>query len=242
MVLYLIGIGLNNEKDITLNGLDAIKKCSKVYLEYYTSKLDCNIKNLEKLYKKKIHIADRELIENDEDILLNEAKKKNIALLIIGDVFSATTHINFLIRAKKLRIEVVVVNNASIISAVGIVGLELYKYGKITSIPFENKNVKTPYDALKSNLKNDLHTLFLLDLDITKNKFMTVNDAIKYLFEQGMEDRLCVGCSALGSEKPEIKSGKAKNLLEYKFKKYPQCLIVPGKLHFIEEETLNLYK
>tara|TARA_Y100000310_G_C20677729_1_gene814064 strand:+ start:1513 stop:2241 length:729 start_codon:yes stop_codon:yes gene_type:complete len=241
MVLYLIGIGLSDEKDITLKGLDVIKKCSKIYLEHYTSKLNCNIKSLEKLYKKKIKVADRELIESGEDIILSEANKKNIALLIIGDVFSATTHINFLIKAKKLKTKVVVVNNASIISAIGVVGLELYKYGKITSIPFENKNVKTPYTVLKSNLKNGLHTLFLLDLDVTKNKFMTVNDAIKYLLEQGMENKLCVGCSALGSEKPEIKAGKVKDLLKHKFKKYPQCLIIPGKLHFIEEEALRIY-
>ncbi len=239
MTLYLIGIGLNDEKDITLKGLNYIKKCNKIYLEYYTSKLNCSIKDLERLYKKKINIADRNLIENNEDIILNEAKKNNIALLVIGNVFSATTHISLLLRAKKLKIKVIVVNNASIISAIGIIGLEVYKYGKITSIPFENKNIKAPYNILKSNLKNDLHTLFLLDLN--KNKFMTINDAIKYLLEQGMENKLCIGCSALGSEKPEVKVGKAKELLKYKFKKYPQCLIIPGKLHFIEEEALKIY-
>jgi diphthine synthase len=37
MVLYIIGLGLGNEKDITLKGLEAIKSCQKLYLEYYTS-------------------------------------------------------------------------------------------------------------------------------------------------------------------------------------------------------------
>ena len=37
MVLYLIGLGLGNEKDITIKGYEAIKKSSKVYLESYTS-------------------------------------------------------------------------------------------------------------------------------------------------------------------------------------------------------------
>lgn len=37
MVLYLIGLGLADEQDITLKGLRAIQSCSKVYLESYTS-------------------------------------------------------------------------------------------------------------------------------------------------------------------------------------------------------------
>ena len=37
MALYMIGIGLNDEKDISLKGLEAVKKCTKVYLERYTS-------------------------------------------------------------------------------------------------------------------------------------------------------------------------------------------------------------
>jgi diphthine synthase len=37
MVLYLIGLGLGDEKDITVKGLETVRKCSKVYLEHYTS-------------------------------------------------------------------------------------------------------------------------------------------------------------------------------------------------------------
>ena len=36
-MLYLIGLGLGDERDITLRGLEAVKRCSKVYLEAYTS-------------------------------------------------------------------------------------------------------------------------------------------------------------------------------------------------------------
>lgn len=38
-MLYIIGLGLGDEKDITLKGLEAVKKCSKVYMEAYTSLL-----------------------------------------------------------------------------------------------------------------------------------------------------------------------------------------------------------
>ena len=37
MVLYIVGLGLGNEKDITVKGLEAVKKCSRVYLEHYTA-------------------------------------------------------------------------------------------------------------------------------------------------------------------------------------------------------------
>ena len=39
MVLYFIGLGLFNEQDISLRGLEIIKKCDYVYLEEYTSRL-----------------------------------------------------------------------------------------------------------------------------------------------------------------------------------------------------------
>ena len=36
-MLYLIGLGLADETDITVKGLDIIKKVDRVYLEAYTS-------------------------------------------------------------------------------------------------------------------------------------------------------------------------------------------------------------
>ena len=36
-MLYLVGLGLSDETDITVKGLDVVKKVSRVYLEAYTS-------------------------------------------------------------------------------------------------------------------------------------------------------------------------------------------------------------
>lgn len=36
-MLYLVGLGLADEKDITVRGLEVVKSASKVYLEAYTS-------------------------------------------------------------------------------------------------------------------------------------------------------------------------------------------------------------
>ncbi|MBS3121655.1 diphthine synthase [Candidatus Woesearchaeota archaeon] len=260
-MLYLIGLGLGDEKDITLKGLEIIKKCDLIYLENYTSKLQCSVKELEKLYEKKIILANREDVEGDDEKgknqILKSAKTKDVALLVIGDPMSATTHVDLLLRCKKLGIKIEVIHNASIINAVGIVGLELYKYGKTTSIPFPEKNFQpeTAYDVIKMNKKNGLHTLCLLDLRPLENKFMSVNDAIKILLDIGekrkakgtektpifTKNTFCIGCARIGSDNL-IKAGKAEKLLKENFGAPSHCLIVPAKMHFVEEDALKMWK
>jgi hypothetical protein len=46
MGLYVIGLGLGDERDITVRGLELIKQCTAVYLEYYTSVLGVDLKRL----------------------------------------------------------------------------------------------------------------------------------------------------------------------------------------------------
>ena len=237
-MLYLIGLGLNNEKDISIKGLEAIKKCKEIYLENYTSKLQVSKKALEKFYKKKIIEADRNLIENNFDEIIKKAKNTNITLLIIGDVFSATTHISIYNRCKELNSKVEVINNSSILNAVGIVGLELYKFGKITSIPF-NLDVKAPIGVINSNLRNDSHTLILLDLDIEKNKFLTIKEACEYLIKNNIKEKV-IACARISSKNFMIKYGSLEKIRDINFGKPPYCLIIPSKnLHFVEEESLN---
>lgn len=243
-MLYVIGLGLDNEKDISLKGIEAVKKCNKVYFENYTSVFNASLKKLEKLYGKKVIEADREFVEDGS--FIEEARKKNIALLVIGDCFSATTHIALYLKARKSGIKVKVIHNASILTAIAATGLSLYKFGAVASIPFDNKNVVSPYVILKKN--KDMHTLFLLDLNPKEKKFMTLNEAIDYLLRVSdnkkvfSENTLCVACCALGSDREIIKVSKAKDLLKMKFNRFPQCLIVPGKLHFMEDEFLKFYK
>ena len=179
MALYLIGLGLENEKDITLKGLEKIKISKIVYLENYTSKLQCSVKDLEKLYEKKIILASRNFIEGKSKDIIERARKENISILILGDIFSATTHISMFHEAKKNKVDVEVINNASILTAIGIIGLELYKFGRVASIPFDNNKIKTPIEILKENQKLNLHTLFLLDLDNERKKYLTIQETIE---------------------------------------------------------------
>ncbi len=241
MTLNIIGIGLGDEKDITLKGLELVKKSDLIYLENYTSKLNCSLDKLEKLYGKKIILASRTLVENKDEIIDN-AKNKEVSFLVIGDVFGATTHIDLMQRAKQKKIKVNIIHNTSVLNAVGETGLSLYNFGKVTSIPFDNKDVVSPIKALKDNQKIGLHTLFLFDLNPDEDKFMSVNQAIEYLIKNKVNSNtLAIACCGLGSEKQIIKPGKLKDLKEKKFDVYPQCLIIPGKMHFLEEEFLELF-
>lgn len=238
-MLYLIGLGLTC-KDINLNALESIKKCKKLYLENYTG-LGCSVKELEKIINKKIVLANRNLIENNSEKILNEAKNNNVAILVYGDPLSATTHINYLIECRKLKIKFKVIHSSSILTAIGETGLSLYNFGKTTSIPFNNKNIIAPINVIKDNLRLGLHTLILLDLDPENNKFLTINKALDYLLENKINSK-CVACSAIGTNKQEIKYGSIEKLKKLRFNKFPQCLIIPGSLHFREEEALNLWE
>eukprot|EP00033_Pygsuia_biforma_P001683 GCRY01001887.1.p1 GENE.GCRY01001887.1~~GCRY01001887.1.p1 ORF type:complete len:106 (-),score=4.81 GCRY01001887.1:24-341(-) len=76
-MLYLVGLGLADEKDITVKGLEAVKKCKRVYLEAYTSILGVEKEKLEKYYEREIILADRDLVEQGSDEMLKNAKNED---------------------------------------------------------------------------------------------------------------------------------------------------------------------
>lgn len=78
MVLYVIGLGLGDEKDITVKGLETIQKCDEIYLEYYTSILGIEKSKLEDFYKKSIILADRNMVESQAELIYQSAKEKNV--------------------------------------------------------------------------------------------------------------------------------------------------------------------
>ena len=64
MALYIIGLGLGSEKDITERGLEAVRNCNFVYIDTYTSILPAEIKKLEDFYGKKLIPATRRLLKS----------------------------------------------------------------------------------------------------------------------------------------------------------------------------------
>lgn len=81
-MLYVIGLGLADEKDITVKGLEAVKGSSRVYLESYTSILMVSVDKLEAFYGKKVVVADREMVETEADEMLKGADVDDVAFLV----------------------------------------------------------------------------------------------------------------------------------------------------------------
>ena len=79
---------------------------------------------------------------------LEEAKTKKLALLVIGDPLSATTHFEIISECKKRDITYEIIHSVSVLTAVAETGLSLYKFGKTVSIPFDNENLDSPYEIL----------------------------------------------------------------------------------------------
>lgn len=124
----MIGLGLSDHKDISIKGLEVIKKAKKLFLESYTSLLNVDVQQLEEFYEKKITVAYRETCEIEIDEILDEISEDKdeesiYCFLVVGDPFCATTHSDLFLRAVKRNIKVKSIHNASIMNAIGICGL-----------------------------------------------------------------------------------------------------------------------
>ncbi len=239
-MLYLIGLGLWDEKDLSLKALEILKKCDEIFVESYTSVWQGNLEALGIKAKK----VGREEMEEGIKKILDLAKEKKVAILVPGDPLVATTHNSILIEAKKRGIDVEIIHNASIVSAIAELGLHIYKFGKIASISWHYSEY--PYDILKQNKGIDAHTLFLLD---TEPEPMNAKEGLKRLLEIEekrkedvvKENDLCIVACKLGSKNKKIYFGKIEDILKKDLREVPAIIVLPSKLHFSEEETLKVY-
>ena len=237
-MLYLIGIGLDKD-DVSVKGLKLIKQCKKVYWENYTNVYPYSQSELEKVLGIKVIPAGREFVESGEQ-LLKEAKSKKIALLISGDPLSATTHVDLMLRAKEKKIKTKIIHSSSVFTAVAETGLQLYKFGKTGSIAKWQKSFRPDsfYDIIKGNLIYEAHTLLLIDIGLSVQEALGYLETIAKARDPQMLDRTIIICEKLGTDKRKFVKGKISSLMNKKFK-LPACIVIPGKLHFMEEEALN---
>lgn len=247
--LVFVGLGLNDEKGISIHGLEEAKTADSVFMELYTSLLpDFSLERFEALLGKTITTLSRRNFEEENGkLILDAANRGRTVLLVPGDPFVATTHIALRIDAEKLGIRTRIVHGASIISAIiGISGLHNYKFGKTVTVPFPENFSETPYNVIAQNKKLGLHTLCLLDLKAEENRFLTIREGLEYLLS--IEHRrieniitseaIAVGVARVGSDSPSLRADFARNLLKFDFGGPPHSLILTGQLHFMEIEAL----
>jgi diphthine synthase len=243
-MLTFVGLGLYDEKDITVKGLEALRAADVVYAEFYTSPLaGKTVERMEEVYGRKIVLVQRsDLEEHAEEVVLAHAKNHNVVLLSGGDAMIATTHVDLRLRAIERGIETRIIHAPSISSAVaGVCGLQNYKFGKSATVspPYKEVISEVPYETIRANKERGLHTLLYLDIS------MRIHEALRLL--EAVEDQkggemlktaLIVGIARAGSDKPLVKADYMEGLKHYEFGALPHVLVVPGELHFLEKEAL----
>ena len=249
--LTFIGLGLYDEKDITLKGLEEIKNCDKLFAEFYTAKLTgTDISKMEKIINRNIKILTREETEEGKKIL-ESAEEKNVVFLTCGDPMTATTHVDLRLRAKKMGIKTKIIHGSSIVTAVpGLLGLQNYKFGRTTTLAYPEKDYfpTSPYNIIKENKELGLHTLVLLDIQADNNKYMTAKEGLKFLLKMEeihnkkiiTEESIACIVARAGSSEPIVVANAVKYLLDRNYGSPLHSIVIPGQLHFMEIEALKL--
>jgi len=228
-MLYLIGLGLN-ERGISKEGLLALEKCKKVYLEGYTIDFPYKLDELKLGKKKRIKLG-RQEVESDK--LIKEAKSVNIALLVYGSPLFATTHISLILDAERAGVRTKIIHSASVFDALAETGLQLYKFGKIASMPKQESNF---LQYVKENLTINAHSLILVDIGL---RFQEAIDKLEKETErENIKIDKIIVCSKLGTEESKIYYGKINEFKKQRIQA-PFCFIIPSELHFMEKEALE---
>jgi diphthine synthase len=249
--LVFVGLGLHDEKDISLRGLEEVRKANEVFAEFYTSLMPgLSVQKLERLAGKRIIVVSRKILEEEDGKpIIEEAKKGKVVFLVPGDPLIATTHVDLRIRAERQGIKTRVVHGTSIVSAVmGLSGLQNYKYGRSVTIPFpeEGPTSETPYRAIMENRMMGLHTLCYLDIKAEEQRYMTIKEGLQSLLDIEKRKRghvitlstLVLGVARAGSDNPSVKAGYVGDVMNHEFGPPPHILVFPAKLHFMEAEAL----
>jgi len=249
--LTFVGLGLYDERGVSLRGIETVRKADRVFAEFYTSLMpELSLQKLEKMIQKKVGmVSRRDLEEENGEKILRAAKKGKTVFLVPGDPLIATTHVDLRIRAERLGIKTGVVHGASIVSAVvGLSGLQNYRFGRSVTIPFSDAGsvAETPYEVILENTKVGVHTLCFLDIRVEEKRYMTVREGLQTLLkvEKRRKKRvatpktLAVGIARAGSTKPTVKADCVEELMSLEFGGPPHTLVFPGKLHFVEAEAL----
>ena len=179
----------------------------------------------------------------------------------------ATIHSDLVLRARELKVPVNTVHNASIMSAIGATGLQLYNFGQAASMVFFTDTWKPAsfYDRLKENQSIGLHTLVLLDIKVKEQslenmargrkiyeapRYMTVAQCASQMLEiEGSRgegicayDSLAVGVARLGAKDQRIATGTLEQLSQADLGPPLHSLVLIGKrTHYLERDYLKEY-
>jgi diphthine synthase len=246
-MLTFIGLGLFDKTDISEKGLACIRQADHVFLESYTSCLmGSTAEELEAYYRKPVRRLFRDDVEQHPEHILSLAEKEQVVFLCAGDPMVSTTHADLRMRAAGQGIRTSIIHAASISSAVcGITGLQNYRFGKSCSLPYPEKNwfPTTPLEVIAKNLSLRLHTIVYLD--IRKDRFMTIPEAVGLLEQMAAAKQLTiplyVGVARAGSDDVVVRAGSAEKIRSEEFGPPLHILVIPAELHDMEQRYLEMF-
>ncbi|MET1100986.1 MAG: diphthine synthase [Pyrodictiaceae archaeon] len=256
MPLYIVGAGLSWEY-LTLKALQILSKADKIYIDTYTSIAPgIDKETLRKLNPwAEIVEATRSLLEENQRRIIEEAREKNVVVLVPGDPHHATTHIALQLEALAYRVEAYMIPGVSGLQAViDASGLQVYRFGKPVTLVYPEEYYKpyTAIETIRENRQRDLHTLVLLDLRLDQAKAMTIPEAIDILLELEKEytkktredmiipSSIIVGVARAGLEEQKCKAGTPEEVKREEYPPPPHTIIVAApRLHPLEEEALQ---
>ena len=248
-MLWFIGLGISGFKSIPNEALEVLSKADIVYLEQFTSPIGkSDLARIKKTVNGQFKIAKRWLVEDGKEILEN-AKKRKVALLAYGDPYIATTHIELRTRAIEGKIKTYSIHaSSSLTSMIGECGLQFYKVGRIATIMSEMKSLTTPYYIIYKNIIEGNHTVLLLEYNQDQNFFLDPNEALDGLLEteKGQKRKVIepstftIIASRIGFRDQSIIAGKISNLKKKDFGRPPHTIIIPGRMHFTESDSLKV--
>jgi len=237
---------LNDEKGLTVEGLEEARKADAVIAEFYTNLMPgLDARRLELLLEKRVVVLSRVQLEDERARQIVEAAlDKRVVFLVPGDPMIATTHISVRLELARRGIPSRIIHGPSIVSAVcGATGLQSYKFGKSVTLPQESGVPGSLLDTVQDNKKRRLHTLILLDVRAERSKQLTIGEAATKLLaaDAALEQSVGIGVARIGSEDQFVLSGRLGMLQHKEFGKVPHSLVIPGRLHFMEAEALKAF-
>jgi diphthine synthase len=246
MSVIFVGLGLNDEKGLTVEGLEEARKADAVFAEFYTNLMPAlDARKLEFLLGKRVVVLSRVQLEDEgARPIVEAARDKRVVFLVPGDPMIATTHISVRLELARKGIPSRIIHGPSIVSAVcGATGLQSYKFGKSVTLPQESGVPGSLLETVLENKKRGLHTLILLDVRSERSKQLTIGEAAEKLVaaDPALEQWIGIGVARVGSEDQFVLSRQLRRLQYEEFGKTPHSLVVPGRLHFMEAEALRAF-
>ncbi|WP_158057263.1 diphthine synthase [Halorussus halophilus] len=244
-MLTFVGLGLYDERSVTVEGQHALRTADRVFAEFYTSKLlGATVEDIEAAHDTEIEVRDRAGVEQDPEDILQAAEEGEAVFATAGDTMISTTHVDLRLRAEERGIDTRVVHAPTAESAAsGLTGLQNYRFGKATTLPFDYAHgadgvPASVTNAIDENRERGLHTLVYLDIKVRNDEYMTASHAADLLAEE-YGDVLAVVVARAGSPNPLVAADALSELAERAFGDPLHLLVIPGDLHHIEADALS---